>query len=64
MSLRVYRHVGAFGEVLSEQAISVLIGTPLPRALRITEVDIDVGRQAEPAMVREELYPKVGDAMN
>ena len=43
MSLRVYRHVGAFGEVLSEQAISVLIGTPLPWALRITEVDIDVG---------------------
>ena len=63
MSLRVYRHVGAFGEVLSEQAISVLIGTPLPWALRITEVDIDVGRQAEPAMVREFLAPVPGQGL-
>ena len=63
MSLRVYRHVGAFGEVLSEQAISALIGTPLPWALRITEVDIDVGRQAEPAMVREFLAPVPGQGL-
>ena len=63
MSLRVYRHVGAFGEVLSEQTISVLIGTPLPWALRITEVDIDVGRQAEPAMVREFLAPVPGQGL-
>ena len=63
MSLRVYRHVGAFGEVLSEQTISVLIGTPLPWALRITEADIDVGRQAEPAMVREFLAPVPGQGL-
>ena len=39
------------------------MGTPLPRALRITEVDIDVGRQAEPAMVREFLAPVPGQGL-
>ncbi len=60
MSLRVYGQVGSLGEVLSEQAIGVLIGTTLPRALRITEVDIDVGRQAKPSMIREFLAPVPG----
>ena len=40
-------------EVLSEQAIGVLIGSPLPRALRITEVNVDVCRQAKPSMICE-----------
>ncbi len=53
MRLRVYRQVGAFGEVLSEQAIGVLVGAPLPRALWIAEVNVNVGRQAEPLMIRE-----------
>ncbi len=53
MSLRVHRQVGSFGEVLSEQAIGVLIRTTLPWTSRITEVDIDVGRQAKAAMIRE-----------
>ena len=53
MSLRVHRQVGSFGEVLSEQAVGVLVGTPLPRTSRITEVDIDVRRQAKTAMIRE-----------
>ena len=51
--LRVYGQVGSLGEVLSEQAIGVLVGTPLPRALRIAEVNVDVCRHAEPAMIRE-----------
>ena len=53
ISLRVYRQVGSLGEVLSEQAIGVLIGSPLPRALRITEVNVDVCRQAKPSMICE-----------
>ena len=57
MSLRVYGQVGSLGEVLSEQTIGVLIGTPLPRTLRIAEVDIDVGRQAKSSMIREFLTP-------
>lgn len=50
---RVYRQVSSLGEVLFEQAIRVLIGSALPRTLRIAEVDIDIGRQAKPAMIRE-----------
>ena len=53
MSLRVYRQVGAFGEVLSEQAVGVLIGTTLPWTSRIAEVHIDVRRQAKPTMIGE-----------
>jgi len=46
MSLGVYRQVGSLGEVLSEQTVGVLVGTPLPRTARVAEVNIDVGRQA------------------
>ncbi len=53
MSLRVYRQVGSFGEVLSEQTIGVLVGATLPRTPRIAEVNIDVRRQAKAAMIRE-----------
>ena len=53
MRLGVYRQVGAFGEVLSEQTIGVLVGTPLPRTARVTEVNIDVRRQSELAVIRE-----------
>ncbi len=53
MGLRVYRQVGSLGEVLSEQAVGVLVGTALPRAARVAEVNIDVRRQAKAAMIRE-----------
>jgi len=53
MSLRVYRQIGSLGEILSQQAIGVLIGTPLPRASRIAEVNINVGRQAKSLMIRQ-----------
>ena len=53
MSLRVYRQVGSFGEVLSEQTVGVLVGTALPRTARVAEVNIDVRRQAKPSMIRE-----------
>jgi len=38
------RQVHSFGEVLSQQAIGVFIGTPLPRTVGITEVDINIAR--------------------
>src|SRR5438046_1431959 len=44
MGLRVRRQVGALWKVLSQQAIGVLVRPALPRALRIAEVNIDVGR--------------------
>jgi hypothetical protein len=37
--------------VLSEQAVGVVVGTALPRALWVAEVNIDVGRQAKPSMI-------------
>ena len=36
---RVARHVGALGQVLAQQPISVFIGTTLPGAIRIGEED-------------------------
>ncbi len=45
--------IGYLGEVLSEQTVGVLIGTRLPRASRIAEVNIDVRRQAKAAMIPE-----------
>ena len=47
----MHGQVGAFWEVLSEQSVGVLIGTALPRALWITEVDINIGRQCEALVV-------------
>src|SRR6476620_11936090 len=44
IGLRVHGQVGSFGKVLSQQAIGVFVRSPLPRALRIAEVNIDVGR--------------------
>ena len=44
MGLRVHRQVGSLGKILSQQTVGVLIGSALPWALRITEVDVDIGR--------------------
>ena len=41
-----------FGEVLPKKSIGVFIGTSLPRALRITEVDLHAGGQREVFVVR------------
>src|SRR4029077_20230006 len=53
IGLRVHGQVGALGKVLSQQAIGVFIRAALPRTLRIAEVNIDVGRQREPSMIRK-----------
>jgi hypothetical protein len=44
MGLRVPGQVSSLREILSQQTISVLIRTALPRTLRIAEVNVDVGR--------------------
>ena len=42
------RQVGALGEILPQQSVGVLVDTPLPRAVRIGEVDIDPGHFRDP----------------
>src|SRR5713101_7774042 len=53
IGLRVHRQVGALREVLSQQAVGVLIRPALPRALRIAKINVDVGGQLESSMVRK-----------
>ena len=43
--------VSALGEVLAEQAVGVLIGPALPRAMRVTEVDRQLYVEAELRML-------------
>src|SRR5580765_6335056 len=42
---------------IEAQTIGVLIRAALPRALRVAEVDIDVGRQGKSSMIRKLLAP-------
>src|SRR3974377_352988 len=63
MGLLVHRQVRSLRKVLSQQTIGVLIGTTLPRALRIAEVNINVGRQREPAMIRKLLAAVPGQGL-
>src|SRR5882757_8984086 len=63
LSLRVHRQVGSFREVLPQQTVGVLIGTALPGALRIAEVDIDVGRERKSSMVRKLLASVPGQGL-
>jgi tryptophanase len=35
--------VGALGEILAQQPIGVLVRAPLPRTLRVAEIDLDAG---------------------
>ena len=41
------RQVGAFGEVLAEQSVGVLVRAALPRAARVGEEDGDAGLDFE-----------------
>jgi hypothetical protein len=63
ISLRVHRQVGSLGKVLSQQTVGVLIGTALPRTLRIAEVNVDVGRQRKSSMIRKLLAPVSGQRL-
>ncbi len=37
----MFREVGAFGEVLAEESVGVLVGAALLRRFGIAEVDVD-----------------------
>ena len=47
VGLGVAGQVGFLGEVLSQQSIRVFVGAALPGALRIAEVDVDLGGDRE-----------------
>ena len=53
------REVHSFREVLSQQTIGVLVRATLPGLLRITEVHLNVGRQAEALVIGHLLAKKV-----
>ena len=38
--------VGAFGHVLAQQSVGVLVRSPLPGAVGVAEVDLDAGVDA------------------
>ena len=57
MGLRMHGQVGALGKVLSQQAIGILVRAALPRTLRITKIDVDVGRHSKATVIRKFLAP-------
>jgi hypothetical protein len=63
IGLRVHRQISALRKVLSQQTIGVFIRPALPRALRIAEVNIDVGRQRKLSMIRKFLAPVPGQRL-
>src|SRR5665647_1360583 len=63
IGLRVHRQVSSLRKVLSQQTIGVLVGTALPRTLRIAEVNVDVGRQRKSSMIRKLLAPVPGQRL-
>jgi hypothetical protein len=63
IGLRMHRQVGALGEVLSQQAIGVLVRPALPWALRIAKIYVDFGRQRKATMIRKFLAPVPGQGL-
>src|SRR5216684_7106432 len=63
IGLRVHRQVGALREVLSQQAVGVLVRPALPRALRIAKIYVDCGRQRKATMIRKFLSPVPGQGL-
>src|SRR5450759_4773773 len=63
IGLRVHRQVSSLRKVLSQQTIGVLVGTALPRTLRIAEVNVDIGRQRKSSMIRKLLAPVPGQRL-
>ena len=53
IGLGVRSEIDTARQILSQQAIGVFIGASLPRALRIAEIDGDVGGQGEALVVGE-----------
>ena len=63
LGLRVRGQVSPLRQVLPKQTVGVLIGTTLPRTLRIAEVNVDVGRQRQAPMVRKLLAAVPGQRL-
>jgi hypothetical protein len=53
----VHRQDGALRKVLSQQTIGILVRPALSRALRIAEVNVDIGRQRKSSMIGKFLAP-------
>ncbi len=53
VGLGVRRQIGSVREVLPQQPVGVFIGTALPRALRIAEINGDFGFHGEALMIGE-----------
>ena len=51
--LRVAGEIGPLRQILAQEAVGVFVGAALPRTLRVTEVDLDAGRDREGTMGRE-----------
>ena len=57
-ALRVARQVGPLGQILAQQAIGVLVGAALPRAIRIGKEDLEREPLGQP-LVLGHLFPTV-----
>ena len=53
----MHREIGAFWEVLAQKTIGVLVGAALPRAVGITEVDIQVRGERQALVIGKFLAP-------
>ena len=49
----MHREVGPFREVLSKKMVGVLISAALPGAMRIAEVDVEVGGPRQALVIRQ-----------
>ena len=54
------RQVSALRNVLSEQAIGVLVRPTLPRALRIAKIYVDLGRQRKARLSHTKIEARLG----
>src|SRR4051812_16425931 len=46
-----HTQIGALGEVLPEQTVGVFVGAAVPGGMRVAEVDLQAGRNLDPAVV-------------
>lgn len=54
------REVGAFREVLTQVTVGVLISAALPWAVRVAEVDVEVGGQCQALVIGQFLCAILG----
>jgi len=54
------REVHSFREALSQKTVGVVVGTPLPGTLWITEVDLDVAVQVKALVISHLLFVVAG----